>query len=303
MDYRQHAEDKRRKHEEKAESNRIRELEERDAELYEVRMGRERDVQLSGNRDRRKSFNGSQAAPAVAFPSMTGGTGYPIHPSQLGGYPNNQYAGVHGLSSGPGYPSGVSGHSRNPSASGGVYGDLSQQFSNLDMGRQQDYERDRKISNPKRSRKYSSNDGGYERARTISGNYVDRNAYQPAPVGVYPSAPEPYNISQNPSANHYPSSSYIIPSPNIRTGEISYGSTGISGYPTSNHSGSAYPSSPATNTTNIARSTTPFGNSGPQVYSRGHILEGQPIVKTAASNPRSRAPSRASSPNPCMCSA
>ncbi|KJA24578.1 hypothetical protein HYPSUDRAFT_200456 [Hypholoma sublateritium FD-334 SS-4] len=293
----QRAEDKRRKHEEKAETNHIRELDERDEELYEFRMVHERDVKLSGNRDRRKSFNGPQAAPAVAFPSMSGGTGYPIHPSQLPGYPNNQHAGVHGTSSVPGYPSGVSGHSRNSSASGGVYGDLAQQFSNLDMGRQQDYERDRKISNPKRSRKYSSNDGGHERARTISGNYVDRNAYQPAPVGVYPSASEPYNISQNLSANHHPSASYIIPSPNMRTGEISYGNTGISGYPTSNHSGSAYNSSPAANVINIARSTTPFGNSGAQVYSRGHILEGQPIAKTT-SNPRSRAPSRASSPNP-----
>ena len=44
---------------------------------------RERDVQPSGNRDRGKSYNGPQAVPPVASPSMTGGTGYPIHPSQL----------------------------------------------------------------------------------------------------------------------------------------------------------------------------------------------------------------------------
>ena len=275
----------------------------RGSELYESRMVRERDVQPSGNRDRRKSFNGPQAlVPPVAFPSMTGGTGYPIHPSQLGGHPNNQYVGVHGPSGGPGYPSAVSGHSRNPSASGDVYDGLTRQFNNLDMGHQHDYERDRKISNSKRSRQYSSNDGGHERTRTTSGNYVDQYPYQPAPASVYSSASEPYNISQNPSANHYPGSSYITPSPNMRTGEISYGSTGISGYPVSNYPGSsAYSSSPAANAANIARSTTPFGDPGPQVYPRGHILEGQPIVK-AASNPRSRAPSRAPSPNPCACS-
>lgn len=294
---RQRSDEKRRKHEEKAEAKRYREVEAngRKDPDYELRMARERDAQSSTNRDRRKSFNtGPQNGPDIAFPSISGSGGYPVHPSQMNGYgtsPYSDYAGLHTAPGVPIYPSGMDGrsHSRNPSASGSAYGDLANQFNDLDIDRQKDYERDRKSSNPKRTRKYSTNDDTYERARTISGNYVDRNAY-PSAAGAYQSAPGPFSNHQNPShPGPYPTNSYIASSPNMHAGEIPYGA-GASGYPMSNNSASAYTGSPA------MRSTTPFGTS--QYYPRGHVLEGQPIPNVG-SKPRSRAPSRAASPNPC----
>jgi hypothetical protein len=73
----------------------------------------------------------------------------------------------------------------------------------------------------------------------------------------------------------------------MRPSDISHGSAN-SGYP-----GPTYPS-PRDQAELIARSTTPFGAAPPQVYPRGHILEGQPVVNDNYS--RSRAPS----PNPGM---
>ncbi|KAF8204871.1 hypothetical protein BJ912DRAFT_1052189 [Pholiota molesta] len=243
----QRSDEKRRKHEEKAEAKRYREVEtnSRKDPDYDLRMARERDAQSTTNRDRRKSFNtGAQNGPDIAFPSTSGSGGYPVHPSQMNGYgtsPYSDYAGLHAAPGVPIYPSGMDGrsHSRNPSANGSAYGDLANQFNDLDIDRQKDYERDRKSSNPKRTGKYSTNDDTYERARTISGNYVDRNAY-PSAAGAYQSAPGPFSNHQIPShPGPYPTNSYIAPSPNMHAGEIPYGA-GASGYPMSNNSASAY---------------------------------------------------------------
>ncbi|KAF9471836.1 hypothetical protein BDN70DRAFT_938634 [Pholiota conissans] len=298
----QRTEENRRKHEEKVEAKRLREMETngRNDPEYELKMARERDAQSTVNRDRRKSFNtGTQGGPAVTFPSMNGGVPYPIHPTQIPAYGTSPYSDYSNLHTSPGssaYPSAMDSrsrsHSRNPSANAG-YGDLTKQFKDFDIDRQNDYERDRKSSNPKRTRKYSTNEETYERARTISGNYVDRDAFPTAP-GPYSTAPGPYaNPQHQPQAYPtYPTNSYITPSPNTRAGDISYGAT-PSGYPMANNSTSAY--SPPSN---AARSTTPFGNPPPlQYYPRGHILEGQPIISSSTSNPRSRASSRAASPN------
>lgn len=288
LPHRHRSEEKRRK------QDGMRELElssQKDSD-YALRIARERDAQSTGSRDRRKSFNnGSQGAP-VTFPSMNGGT-YPTHPSQVSGYPSNPYVGTYASPPGPTYPAAVNGHSRNRSSSGAGYSDLANQFSNLGMDHQKDYERDGTISSTKRSHKYSDSES-FERARTVSGNYTDRNAYQAIPSAVYPAAPEPFANPQN----HYPSSPYIIPSPNMHAGEVPYGSAGVSGYPTS--SSSTYNTSPAIHSASIGCSTTPFGDPTPQVYPRGHILEGQSVTSNAGSTARSHGPSRAASPNPCM---
>lgn len=282
--------ERRRRQEEKADVKRHRDQDGREDADYELRMAREWDSQSSMHRDRRRSFNaGPQSEPPVAFPGTNGNPGgYPAHSSVGSGYaPYPGYNSAAPVAYSTSASSG--GHSRKASANGG-YSDLAAQFNDLTVDRKKIYEeRERKSS---RSRRYSTNESSYERPRTTSGTYdAARNAYPAAP-GPYPGASSYGSMNPPPNASGYPGSAYA-PSPNMRSGEIPYGTSVPSGYPGSNASSSPYPS-PAQNPANIARSTTPFGGPGPQVYPRGHILEGQPI------GPRSRPPSRAASPNPGM---
>lgn len=246
-------------------------------------MARERDAQSTVNRERRKSSNAGGAGPipgSFSFPT-TGNTGYPPHPN---GYPYSGYTPAGAPVSA--YGSGNAG--QNPKQSGG-YTDITRQFNDLDIN--SNTQRDRKASGGGHTRKYSTNDPTYgtERPRTISGNYVDRTNPYPTAAGSYTPAPGPYsnpkNVPVGPDiANPYPN--YYPSSPNMRHSDVSQ--TASSGYP-----GPTYPSRDQAEL--IARSTTPFGAPPSQVYPRGHILEGQPIVVNN-NNSRSRAPS----PNPGM---
>ncbi|KAF8165047.1 hypothetical protein B0H34DRAFT_220908 [Crassisporium funariophilum] len=266
----QRTDEKRRKQEEK-EAKRLREQgATRNESEYELRKARERNTQ----------------PPGVAFPG-SGNPGYPSHPSVATGYPSSPYSGYAALNPPPGgpippYGSANVGHNRNPSEN---Y-DIARQFNDLDIdrGREQTVERDRKISGGHgRPRKYSTSDAPY------APRAVSPNPYAVA-SGSYTPASGPYSnpkLASGPGANAYSNPHYTSPSPNMRPSEMPYGSTGPSGYPAS-----TYASSPARNPAElIGRSTTPFGGPSPQVYPRGHVLEGQPIT---SNNPRSRAPS----PNP-----
>lgn len=134
----------------------------------------------------------------------------------------------------------------------GGMNDLERQFAELGMERDREQygasERERKVSGLGRPRAYSTSDP--DRARKISSNFGDRpNIYNGAAAGPYsrPSGyPQPGNVSPYGPPNPYPNQ--------------------------------AYPSS---------RPASPFApggpGAGPQVYPRGHIMEGQPI------RPRSRA--------------
>ncbi|KAF5321894.1 hypothetical protein D9619_001021 [Psilocybe cf. subviscida] len=277
----------------------------------ELRKAREWDAQSVGKRDRRKSFGAGSAQPPNPLPTNpnAGYGGYPTHPSNA-----SSYAPFPGGYNGGGpvaySASGGSTHGRQPSTSS-AYGDLAQRMENLDLDRKKDYgERERRMSHS--SRHHPSEASAYERKRTVSGNYG--NPY-PTPPGAYPGASS-YG-SMGPPANPYPPSQYA-PSPHMRPGEVGHGSSAyapspnmrpgeVGGYGTSSPSGypgsSAYGASPSQHPANIGRSTTPFGNP-PQVYPRGHVLEGQPLppgaspLMNSAQRPRSRAPSRAPSPNP-----
>ncbi|KAF8803801.1 hypothetical protein BYT27DRAFT_7195140 [Phlegmacium glaucopus] len=283
----QHTDEKKRKQEEK-EAKRLREqgLDRNDAE-YELRIARERDAQSSVNRERRKSFNTGGTGPisgSASFPAI-GNTGYPTHPNVATGYPPSPYSGYSNLAAPVGAPvpphgSGNTGHIRKQS---GAYTDITRQFNDLDIDGNKEYtaEHDRKAGSGGHTRKYSTNDVG---ERTISGNYVDRaNPYPTAASGPY-SNPKNAPAGQG-VANPYPN--YYNSSPNMRPSDISYGSA------SSGYSGSMYPAPSRDQAELIARSTTPFGASPPQVYPRGHVLEGQHIVVNN-NNSRSRAPS----PNP-----
>ena len=283
---RQRTEEKKRKQEEK-ESKRFRDQGGNDSE-YELQMARERDAQSTMNRERRKSFNAGGTGPipgSHSFPPTTGNTGYPIHPNGATGYPYSAYSNIATagtpVPTGP-YGSGNIGRSRKQS---GAFADITRQLNDLDIDGNKEYaiEHDRKVSSGSHTRKYSTNDPTYgaERPRTVSGNYVDRS--NPYPTAAYTPASGPYsnpkNVPAGPGiANPYPN--YYASSPNMRPSDISHGSTN-QGY-----QGSMYPSRDQAEL--IARSATPFGA---QVYPRGHVLEGQPVVNN---NSRSRAPS----PNP-----
>ncbi|KDR83429.1 hypothetical protein GALMADRAFT_235562 [Galerina marginata CBS 339.88] len=287
----QRADEKRRKQEEK-DAKRHWERDGRNDSEYELRLARERDAQSTANRDRRKSFNSGNPVPtgSVAFPVAGGSSGYPTHPTT--GYPSSPYSNYAALNppAGPAYSMGPSGHSKKSS---GSYPDIARQFKDIDLSHSNDHgERDRKLSN-NGPRKYSTSDNTYERTRTYSGNYADRPNLYPSPPGSYaPSGPYSNPKNQATYANPYPASHYTTASPNMRASDISsFGTANSTGYP-----GSSYTSSPSRNAADlITRSTTPFGVPPPQFYPRGHVLEGQPIVNN---NPRSRAPSRAASPNP-----
>ncbi|TFK43239.1 hypothetical protein BDQ12DRAFT_642691 [Crucibulum laeve] len=258
-------------------------------------MARERDAQSVIGR--RKSFNAGAIPPGgVAFPSSgTAGSGYSAVSSN--GYPSSPYqsyiepAGATGYGAAPQAGPYGGGRERKPS-SGASYNDISRQFGDMGLGRDGEYgggERERKTSGLGRPRKYSNyggSDAPSERARAISGNFGtgDRPApyggtggYVPAAGGYGGGKGHPYPVA---------GSAYSNPSPNVRPSEIPYGAANSTGYP-----GSSFSSSPAHGAADpIARSTTPYGAGpvAPQVYPRGHVMEGQPIV------PRSRA----ASPNP-----
>lgn len=244
-------------------------------------MARELDAQSNVNREPRKSFNAGGTGPVpVSFPT-SGNTGYPTHPNAATGYPPSTYStGYSNLApvgaQSAAYGSGNTEHHRKQS---GAYTDITRQFNDLGIDGNKEYttEHERKASGG-HTRKYSSNDPTYgaERPRTISGNYVDRaNSYTTAAGGYMPTS-GPYSNPKN-APNYYASS------PNVRSSDISHGSA------SSGYSGPMYPQAEI-----VARSTTPFGASHPQVYPRGHVLEGQPVVNN--NKPRSRAPS----PNPGM---
>jgi hypothetical protein len=285
---RQRTEEKKRKQEDK-EAKRLRDQGGSD---YELNVARERDAQSTVNRERRKSFNAGGTGPnpgSHSFPPTTGNTGYPIHPNAVTGYPS-PYSSYSNLAAAgtpvppDSYGSANIGHSRKQS---GAYADITRQLNDLDIDGNKEYttEHDRKASSGSHTRKYSTNDPTYgaERSRTVSGNYVDRA--NPYPTAAYAPASGPYSNPKNVPAgpgitNPYPN--YYGSSPNMRPSDISHGSTNL-GY-----QGSMHPSRDQAEL--IARSTTPFGAPQPQVYPRGHILEGQPVVVNN-NNSRSRAPS------------
>ena len=276
---RQRTEEKKRKQEEKeAKRN------DNDSD-YELNLARERDAQSTVNRERRKSFNAGGTGPipgSHSFPPTTGNTGYPIHPNAPTGYPSpySSYSNIAAAGT-PALPepygSGNIGHSRKQS---GAYADITRQFNDLDIDGNKEYttEHDRKAN----TRKYSTNDPTYgsERPRTVSGNYVDRA--NPYPSFTYAPASGPYSNPKNLPAGPGVANSYPNYSPNMRPSDISHGSAnlGYQGYPSRDQADL------------IGRSTTPFGAPPPQIYPRGHVLEGQPVVNSNSS--RSRAPS----PNP-----
>lgn len=246
---------------------------------YELRKARERDTQ---ERERRKSFN----AGVPGYPLAPGGTGYPPSPySNLNEPPSGYNAG------GAPYGAATSAYTRGVS---GNYTDLSRQFNDLDIDRNRDYPGE-KASGLGRPRKYSVHETAQDRPRPISGNYgapygapgpysAASSTYAPA-AGPY-SNPRPYPTAPA-SQPQYPSSgSYSNnPSPNMRSSEVPYAQTTHSGYP-----GSTFASPPRgpVPIAPIARSTTPFGGPPPQIYPRGHVMEGQPIPQ----------PSRATTPIP-----
>lgn len=244
------------------------------------------------SRDRRKSVSSGTPNPPVPiqFPTLGAAPIYPTHPSMAAGYAPNPYPIYGNLTQqptgGPVHPTAYTGHARSASSS---IPDVARQFQDLGIDRHKEHpERTRKISGYGHP---SESEHQHERGRTSSVNYsVHPEKYPPgsyAPVVPFPSE-KPVQTSPYPPASHY-----VTPSPSMRSSEISSsGSVGSTGYPTSNYSSPPSRNAPET----IARSTTPFGGPPPQVYPRGHVLEGQPIQ--ILNQPRSRAPSRAPSPNP-----
>uniref|UniRef100_A0A8H7XW60 Uncharacterized protein n=1 Tax=Psilocybe cubensis TaxID=181762 RepID=A0A8H7XW60_PSICU len=294
------------------EANRYREQDGRNSYDYD-RVSRELDPYGSKGRERSRSFSaGGATAPAsIPFPGQGPTSGYPTHPSvAANGYPTNPY-GSYGTPIGPppppvipsGYPTPYSTHTRSRS---GSFVDLTRQMKDMELDRNKEYSeaRSRKSSaasrrDRDRDREYNTSESTYERARTISGGYPDRsnpNSYPPV-SGVYPASVQPYGVPQTqgkyPPDPYSQGSRYAVPSPNMRPLDISssYGAVNSGGY-----AGSDYSIAPSrTSGDGALRSTTPFGNPSTQVYPRGHILEGQPIINGVAPLPRSRAPSRAAS--------
>ena len=257
-------------------------------------MARERDVQSAVNRERRSNTGSTGPIPgSTSFPTA-GNTGYPTHPSVTTGYPPSPYSGYSNVQI-PGAPVPVHGSGNRRNRKQSVHTDIARQFNELDIDDNKEYkiEYDRKAGGGGHTRKYSNDPTyGTERPRTMSGSYIDRtNPYPTATAGDYMPASGPYSNPKNVPAgvagqgitNPYPN--YYTSSPNMSPSDISYGSAN-SGYP-------GHPSTSRDQAELIARSTTPFGAPPPQVYPRGHVLEGQPLDYN---NPRSRAPS----PNPGM---
>ncbi|KAF8076095.1 hypothetical protein FPV67DRAFT_397137 [Lyophyllum atratum] len=292
-------EEKRRRRDEEKEAKRLREQGRGQAHIdhdAELRKARERD---SMARERRKSFNAGAAGPpqaaagGYAFPASGGTAGYPGT-----GYPPSPYSGYGDRPAGavavPGYAaSGGSNYSRERkySAGHGGYSDLDRQLGDLDLReRDREYaaerERERKISGNSRPRKYSTSEAGGERPRAVSGNLGHRpEGYAPsgpygaaAASGAYKGSSRPYS-----AAGYQPSTSpNMRASPSLRSAEAAYIPPG-GGYPQSNYSTSP-PRGPVDP---HSRSTTPFGGPAPNVYPRGHVMEGQVIRgdRSRASSP------------------
>lgn len=241
--------------------------------------------------------SGSPLPPgSVAFPVAGGASGYsagyPVHPSSAVGYPSTPYSSYVPPGQ-PTYPTGLSSHSRNPS---GAYADISRQFKDMDLGSKEDIERDRKTSGEfSHPRKHSASDKTYERTRTTSGNYSDRPMPYPSPPETFV-IPRPYGNAAHGSGrpNPYPASHYSSASTNLHDSDMSsFGTANSTGYPGPNYASSSSPVHSSTD--HIARSTIPFSSPSAPLYSRSHNLDGQSLVSD--NNSRSRAPSRAGSPN------
>lgn len=170
----------------------------------------------------------------------------------------------------PGAGGSAYGRERKRSSVGG-YDALNRQFDDLDLNRERDYTgRERKLSRP---RKYSTS-AGDERPVPYGSPYASQGG-----AGPYGS---PYVTPVTPG--YAASGGKYSPNPS-RPGELPYvpGAGNPAAYP-----GSAYSSSARGSADPTARPTTPYGSATggqPQVYPRGHIMEGQPIL------PRSRASS------------
>ncbi|KAF8897239.1 hypothetical protein BD779DRAFT_1489779 [Infundibulicybe gibba] len=255
----QRDEERRRRREEKESARRLRDKERMgqtrgdpnrvDPEL-DLRRARERDAQAAMARERRKRG--------------AGGTGYPAS-----GYPSSPYAGTTYSDRGPpgGSPYGGAGGGIPYAGTGGGLTDLDRQFNDLDL--------DRSDRDPKagigRPRKYSTSEaGGTERARAISGN-MGHSPYGAS--GPYVSTAGSQGPYSNPrGTGQYPPAQYAGSSPAMRPGEAPF--VPVSG---STYNNSGYPSSPSRTATAdpYARSTTPFG-SGAAGQPRGHGIDAHP---------------------------
>lgn len=210
----------------------------------------------------------------MPFPPQTASSqGHPHSPYQPYADPSTSPYGP------PGAGGSVHGHERKHSSAGG-YDALDRQFSNMDLNRPREYgERERKTSGAARSRRQSMS-AGDERPGAWGSPYQGGNAaYNSSPY-----APQGA-LGYAGSAGKY--------SPNPNHGELPYAP------PANTYPGAAYSSSARGGSDAAARSTTPHGsNAGnsPQVYPRGHVMEGQPMYPR--SRPSSPMPGTATSSGP-----
>ncbi|TFK74398.1 hypothetical protein BDN72DRAFT_51972 [Pluteus cervinus] len=267
----QREEEKRRKKEEK-ESKRIREKEHKNEARYDD--ARHKDAAAAAARERRRSFNAGAAAPfpggypiaaqpaAPSYPGAAATTYAPTSPGPTSpAYPSSPYKAYTSLgnASGPapgGYPASATTspymRDRRPSVNAT---EIEKQMANVAI--RGSYSPNTAPSALPRPQKY----GGGDQQRPVSSYTTPYTAPSGYPAaGGYPTSSS--------TGSTYPQSPYMGHSPNIRPAEIAP-------YP-----GANYSSSPAVRPDGIPGS--------PQVYPRGHILEGQPLP------PRSRA----TTPNP-----
>ncbi|KAF5364368.1 hypothetical protein D9756_000792 [Leucocoprinus leucothites] len=258
----QHEEDKRRKREEKEAAKRLRQQQEH----------RNEEKAREYERERRKSFNAGPPADLVAFPSQAADRSAAQRPYQHYAEPANSPYGAPGAG---GHPYG---RERKHSNVGG-YDALNRQFDDMDLNRE------RKISGPGRPRKYSTNTGD-ERPGQYGSAYGPQGGASPYGSPYVPTAPgyaaSGGKYSPNPGGAtelpFVPPGAKYSPNPGRAA---DFPPAGNPSYPGSAYSSSARGGDPA------VTPTAPYGASGgqPQVYPRGHILEGHPIT------PRSRASS------------
>ncbi|KAI3596792.1 hypothetical protein WG66_016389 [Moniliophthora roreri] len=270
----QRAEDKRRRKEEKESAKMLRDKERLSQARYDDADLQHARQQDAFNRERRKSFN---AGAGVAFPGAAPG-GY-APPSPYQGYAQPQ-------SHSPG-PMGYT-RERKYSSGGGLLSDLDRQFNDLGVS-------DDRIAGPgmARPRKYSTHESAAaaERTRRMSGNFGPERplsayggaagSHSPNAGAAYP--PRPY--SRN--ANAYPTApQYANPSPNLRSAEPAAFAPHAP-RPTSPYATANYPPSPNHVADPYARAASPFAPGGtvPDIYPPGHVMEGQPIVRSRATTP------------------
>ncbi|KAF4619742.1 hypothetical protein D9613_005383 [Agrocybe pediades] len=264
---------------------------------YELLLARERDAKATAERNRRPSFNaGSLASSApMAFPAPgVTKSDYSAHPAPYPPQPYPSY-GMINPPAAPSYPPGAFGHTR--SAGGSVH-DISRQFKDMDLERtREQVERAGKPASAMHGRSYSASTGSaepYGRPRAVSGNFGERPIPYPSPPNSYtPSTGYTNPVPPN-YAPPYPTSSYIAPSPNMRPQDTSFGIANATGYPTANASYAGSSARPMNEM--MQRSTTPHGPPPAQSYS--HSYGGEAPQPNFSNKPRSRAPSRAPSPNP-----